>query len=74
MTDIRLADDEGVELPLPVGRPGDLTAIVEDLLCSGVIMVVERYPCFDIGCKDLVFAARALANRAPSVAASLTPK
>ena len=69
MTDIRLADDEGVDVPRPLGLPGDLAN--EDVLtCSGVIVEVEICigPCLAGGCRDLAFAARAVARRAPSVA------
>lgn len=69
MTDIRLAEDEGVDVPRPLGLPGDLAN--EDVLaCSGVIIGVEIYagPCLAGGWSDLAFAARAVARRAPSVA------
>lgn len=70
MIDMRFAED-GVAVPLPFARPGDLPAYEEDLLCSGVIEGVERYVgrCVAGGCSDFVLAARAVAKRAPSVAA-----
>ena len=69
MTDIRLAEDEGVDVPRPLVLPGDLA--YEDILkCSGVIVGVEicASPCLAGGWSDLAFAARAVARRAPSVA------
>ena len=67
--DIRLAEDEGVDVPRPLGLPGDL-AYEDVLACSGVIVGVERCagPCLAGGWSDLAFAARAVARRAPSVA------
>ncbi len=75
ITDIRLADDEGVDVPRPVGRPGDLPANDDDLLCSGVMVGVESCagPCLVGGWSDLAFAARAVARRAPSAAGFPTP-
>jgi hypothetical protein len=42
IVDILLDDDEGVSVPLPLGRPGDLPANEEDLECSGVDTGAER--------------------------------
>jgi hypothetical protein len=42
MTDIRLAEDDGVDVPRPLGLPGDLVANEADLVWSGVIVGVER--------------------------------
>lgn len=71
ITDKRLADDDGVEVPRPVGRPGDRTANDADRVCSGVMVGVERSacPCLEGGCIDFALAALAVARRAPSVAA-----
>jgi hypothetical protein len=42
MTDIRLAEEDGVDVPRPLGLPGDLVANKDDLVWSGVIVGVER--------------------------------
>lgn len=67
--DIRFADEDGVDVPLPLGRPGDLDAKDEDLLWSGVKFAVDTGGgCLGGGWRDFAFAARAVARRAPSVA------
>ena len=68
ITDILLAEDDGVAVPLPLSRAGDLVANEADLLWSGVPTVELDCPCLEGGCKDLVFAALdAVRPRAPSV-------
>jgi hypothetical protein len=70
ITDKRLAEDEGVDVPRPLERFGDFPVKEVDLLCSGVMVGVESCPCVCLagGWSDLAFAARAAARRAPSVA------
>jgi hypothetical protein len=70
MIDMRFAEDDGVFVPLPLFRPGDLPAKDDDLLCSGVLVLTAKCvcPCLEGGCNDFVFAARdAVSPRAPSV-------
>jgi hypothetical protein len=70
ITDILLAEDEGVAVPLPLFLAGDLPANDDDLLCSGVLVLTAKCvcPCLEGGWRDFVFAAReAVSPRAPSV-------
>ncbi len=70
MTDILFADEDGVVVPLPFSRPGDLPAKEDDLEWSGVPTFTDKcdWPCLEGGCRDLVFAALdAVSPRAPSV-------
>jgi hypothetical protein len=45
MTDIRLPEDDGVFVPRPLFRPGDLPAKDDDLLWSGVPAVTDKCVC-----------------------------
>jgi hypothetical protein len=49
ITDIRFAEDEGVFVPLPFARPGDLPAKEDDLVCSGVLTFKCICPCLEGG-------------------------
>jgi hypothetical protein len=59
-----------VDVPRPLGRPGDRPANDDERACSGVSVGVESsaWPCLDGGSIDFAFAALAFAIRGPSVA------